>query len=150
MNYWLMKSEPSVFGIDDLKRCKTEPWDGVRNFQARNMLRDVVKKGDLALFYHSSCDEPGIVGVMEIASSGYPDATAFDPEDPHFDPKSDPDKPRWFLVDVRYKRKLRRTITLAELRRQPTLRNMKLLQKGNRLSIMPLTKKEWDYILGME
>ena len=150
MNYWLMKSEPSVFGIDDLKRCKTEPWDGVRNYQARNMLRDAMKQGDLALFYHSACDAPGITGIMEIATPAYADPTAFDPEDPHFDPKSNPDSPRWFLVDVKYKRKLRRIITLAELRKQPLLQEMPLLRKGNRLSIMPVSKKEWDYILDME
>jgi len=150
MNYWLMKSEPSVFGIDDLKRGITEPWDGVRNYQARNMLRDAMKQGDLAWFYHSACDEPGITGIMEIATPAYPDPTAFDPGDPHFDPKSVPDNPRWFLVDVKYKRKLKRTITLAELRNQPPLQEMQLLRKGNRLSIMPVSKKEWDYILGME
>ena len=150
MNYWLMKSEPSVFGIDDLKRRKTEPWDGVRNYQARNMLRDEMKNGDLAFFYHSACDEPGIVGIMEIVKPGYPDPTAFDPASRYFDPKSDPDDPRWYLVDVKYKRKLKRTITLEELRRQPLLQNMKLLQRGNRLSIMPLTEKEWKCVLGME
>lgn len=150
MNYWLMKSEPSVFGIDDLKRCKTEPWDGVRNYQARNLLRDKMKKGDQAFFYHSSCEEPGIAGIMEIATPAYPDPTAFDPDNPHFDTKCDPDNPRWFLVDVKYKRKLKRIITLAELRNQTSLQAMKLLQKGNRLSIMPVSKKEWDYILDME
>ncbi len=150
MNYWLMKSEPNVFGIDDLKRCKTEPWDGVRNYQARNMIRDEMKKGDLAFIYHSSCDEPGVTGIMEIVSEGYPDPTAFNPESPYFDPKSDTDNPRWFLVDVKYRRKLKRTITLTELRDQPPLQGMKLLQKGNRLSIMPVTKKEWDWILTME
>jgi predicted RNA-binding protein with PUA-like domain len=150
MNYWLMKSEPSEFSIDDLKHRNTEPWDGVRNYQARNMLRDAMKKGDLAFFYHSGCDEPGIAGILEIARPGYPDPTAFDPGSPHFDPKSDPDNPRWYLVDVKYKRKLKRTITLGVLRDQAPLQGMKLLQKGNRLSIMPVTRKEWDYILGME
>jgi predicted RNA-binding protein with PUA-like domain len=150
MNYWLMKSEPSVFGIDDLKRRKTEPWDGVRNYQARNMLRDEMKPGDLAFFYHSSCAVPGIAGVMEIVSAGYPDPTAFMPDSPHFDSNSDPARPRWYLVDVRYKRKLKRVITLEELCLQPPLAQMKLLQKGNRLSIMPLARQEWDYILKME
>jgi predicted RNA-binding protein with PUA-like domain len=147
-----MKSEPSEFSIDDLKNRpnKTEPWDGVRNYQARNMMRDEMKKGDLVFFYHSNCEEPGIVGVMTIAKEGYPDHTAFDPEDKHFDPKSDPDNPRWFYVDVKYKRKLKRTITLSELRDHKALKDMKLLQKGNRLSIMPVSKKEWDYILGLE
>ncbi|MEQ8426486.1 MAG: EVE domain-containing protein [Gammaproteobacteria bacterium] len=152
MKYWLMKSEPSEFSIDDLKNRpkKTEPWDGVRNYQARNMMRDEMKKGDLVFFYHSNCEEPGIVGIMTVAKEGYPDHTAFDPDDKHFDPKSDPDNPRWFYVDVKYKRKLGRTITLTELRENKPLQKMKLLQKGNRLSIMPVSKKEWDYILGLE
>lgn len=147
-----MKSEPSEFSIDDLKSNpdKTEPWDGVRNYQARNMMRDEMKKGDLVFFYHSNCDIPGIVGIMTINKEGYPDPTAFDPNDKHFDPKSDPDKPRWILVDVKYKRKLKRTISLAELKEQKYLENMKLLQRGNRLSVMPVTKKEWDYILSLE
>ena len=150
MNYWLMKSEPSVFSIDDLKRAGTEPWDGVRNYQARNMLRDDMKKGDLAFFYHSSCAVPGIAGIMQIASAGYPDASAFDPDDPHFDPKCNPEQPRWYLVDVRFKRKLKHVITLEQLRQQAPLAGMKLLQKGNRLSVMPVTRKEWETILGME
>lgn len=152
MQYWLMKSEPSEFSIDDLNNRpkKTEPWDGVRNYQARNMMRDEMKKGDLVFFYHSNCEEPGIVGIMTVAKEGYPDHTAFDPDDKHFDPKSDPENPRWFYVDVKYKRKLKRTITLSELREQKPLQKMKLLQKGNRLSIMPVSKKEWDYILGLE
>ena len=145
-----MKSEPGSFSIDDLRRCKIEPWDGVRNYQSRNMLRDEMQKGDLAFLYHSSCDTPGIAGIMEIVSEGYPDATAFDPENHHFDPASDPDRPRWCVVDVKYKRKLRRTITLTELRGHRSLQRMKLLQKGNRLSITPVTQTEWDYILGME
>ena len=152
MNYWLMKSEPEEFSIDDLKNRpkKTEPWDGVRNYQARNMMRDDMKKGDLAFFYHSNCDEIGIVGMMEIVREGYPDPTAFDPDDKHFDPKSDPDNPRWIHVDVKYKRKFKRTITLAELKEHRSLENMRLLQKGNRLSVMPVTKKEWNYILKLE
>ena len=147
-----MKSEPTEFSIDDLKHRpdKTEPWDGVRNYQARNMMRDEMKKGDLVFFYHSNCDVPGIVGIMTINKEGYPDHTAFDPEDKHYDPKSDPDNPRWFYVDVKYKRKLKRTISLTELKDQKSLKNMKLLQRGNRLSIMPVTKKEWDYILSLE
>jgi predicted RNA-binding protein with PUA-like domain len=152
MRYWLMKSEPSTFSLDDLKARpkQIEPWDGVRNYQARNFMRDDMRKGDLAFFYHSNCAEPGIVGIMTIAGKAYPDPTAFDPEDDHYDPKSDPDNPRWYLVDVRYKRKLKRTITLQELKQHKALRDMKLLQKGNRLSIMPVTKEEWDYILGLE
>jgi len=152
MNYWLMKSEPGEFSIDDLKQRpkKTEPWDGVRNYQARNMMRDDMQKGDLAFFYHSNCDEPGIAGIMEIVSEGYPDPTAFDPQDKHFDAKSDADNPRWFLVDVRFKRKFKRTITLAELREHKALENMKLLQRGNRLSVMPVSRDEWEYIIGLE
>lgn len=147
-----MKSEPDEFSIDDLKQCpkKTEPWDGVRNYQARNMMRDDMQKGDLAFFYHSNCDEPGIAGIMEIVSEAYPDPTAFDPEDKHFDAKSDADNPRWFLVDVRFKRKFKRTITLAELREHKALENMKLLQRGNRLSVMPVSRDEWEYIIGLE
>jgi len=152
MAYWLMKSEPGEFSIDDLKNRprKTEPWDGVRNYQARNMMRDDMAVGDIAFFYHSNCDEPGIAGIMTIASKPYPDPTAFDPDDKHHDPKSDPDKPRWYLVDVKYKRKLRRVIPLSELKAKKPLQGMRLLQKGNRLSIMPVSKKEWDYILGLE
>jgi predicted RNA-binding protein with PUA-like domain len=152
MNYWLMKSEPDVFSIDDLENRpnQTEPWDGVRNYQARNMLRDEMKKGDLAFFYHSSCEIPGIVGIIEIAKEGYPDPTAFNPKHRYYDPKSKRDKPTWYLVDVKFKRKLKRTIPLTELRDKKPLQNMKLLQKGNRLSVMLVTKKEWDYILSLE
>lgn len=147
-----MKSEPSEFSIDDLKNLpgKTEPWDGVRNYQARNMMRDEMKKGDRVFFYHSNCKEPGIVGLMTVHKEGYADHTAFDPEDKHYDPKSDPDNPRWFYVDVKYKRKLKRTISLSEMREHKALANLKLLHKGNRLSIMPVSKKEWDYILKLE
>ncbi len=152
MNYWLMKSEPDVFSIDDLKNHpkQTESWDGVRNYQARNMLRDEMKKGDLAFFYHSSCEVPGIVGIMEIAKEGYPDPTAFIPKHKYYDPKSKPENPAWYLVDVKFNRKLKRIIPLTELRGKKPLQNMKLLQKGNRLSMMPITRKEWDYILGLE
>ena len=152
MNYWLMKSEPGEFSIDDLKSRpkQTEPWDGVRNYQARNIMRDEMNKGDLAFFYHSNCTEPGIVGIMKIASDAYPDPTAFDPRDPHFDPKSDPDNPRWYLVDVRFQRKLKRTITLNELREEKPLENMKLLQRGNRLSVMPVSETEWKHVLSLE
>lgn len=152
MNYWLMKSEPDVFGIDALRKRpkQTEPWDGVRNYQARNMLRDQMKKGDLAFFYHSNCAEPGIVGIMRIAREGYPDSSAFDPDDDHYDAKSSPDAPRWYRVDVRYQRKLRRTITLAELKEHPELTGMSLLARGNRLSVMPVTGPQWDFILSLE
>ncbi len=127
-----------------------EPWDGVRNYQARNMIRDEMKKGDLAFFYHSNCDNPGIVGMMTIASKGYPDPTAFDPQNKYFDPKSNPDKPTWYLVDVKFKRKFKILINLVELRRHEELSKMKLLQKGNRLSVMPVTETEWKFILNLE
>jgi predicted RNA-binding protein with PUA-like domain len=149
MNYWLMKSEPEVFGIEHLKKMpqKQEHWDGVRNYQARNMMRDQMQKGDLVFFYHSNCEEPGIVGVKE----GYPDFTAFDPESKYYDPKSDADNPRWFMVDVKYKRQLKRTISLRELKQHAdALEGFALLQKGSRLSIMPVSRQQWDYILGLE
>lgn len=150
MRYWLMKTEPSEYSIDDLKREKTEHWDGVRNYQARNMMRDQMKIGDLAFMYHSNCDEIGIVGTMTIHREGYPDHTAFDKKDKHFDPKSDPDNPRWIMVDVKYKRKLKRTITLQELKSYKELQNTTLLRKGNRLSVMEITKQDWDFILSLE
>ncbi len=150
MQYWLMKSEPSEYGIEDLKRDKTEHWDGVRNYQARNMMRDQMKKNDLAFLYHSNCDEIGIVGVMTVHREGYPDHTAFDKKDKHYDPKSDPENPRWIMVDVKYKRKLKRTITLQELKTHKKLEGMQLLQKGNRLSIMPVSEQHWEYILSLE
>ncbi len=150
MQYWLMKTEPSEYSIDDLKRDKVEHWDGVRNYQARNMMRDEMKKGDLAFMYHSNCDEIGIVGIMVIAREGYTDHTAFDKNDKHYDLKSDPNNPRWFMVDVRYKRKLKRIITLAELKQHKKLEDLQLLQRGNRLSIMSISKKNWDLILSLE
>ena len=152
MTRWLMKSEPSEFGIDDLEARpnQTEPWDGVRNYQARNMMRDEMHVGDLAFFYHSNCDEPGIVGIVEIAREGYPDPTAFDPEDRHYDPKSERSNPRWYLVDVRFVRKLERNILLAELKAAPELSEMALGRRGNRLSIMPVTEDQWDHVLALE
>ncbi len=152
MNYWLMKSEPAEFSLDDLQNRPggTEPWDGVRNYQARNYMRDGMAQGDAAFFYHSNCATPGIAGIVSVAGPAYPDPTVFDPADRHYDPKSDPEHPRWYLVDVVYQRHLKRFISLDELRRQKTLKDMKLLQKGNRLSVMPVTKKEWDFILGLE
>lgn len=152
MKYWLMKSEPDVFSIDDLKAMprKTEHWDGVRNYQARNMMRDEMKKGDLVFFYHSNCQVPGIVGIMEVVHEGYPDHTALDPESKYFDPKSDPDNPRWYMVDVKYKRKLKRAIPLEELKGLRSLEGMLLLRKGNRLSVLPVEKNHWDAILRLE
>jgi predicted RNA-binding protein with PUA-like domain len=152
MNYWLMKSEPDVFGIEHLKKCpaKTEPWDGVRNYQARNMMRDDMKKGDLVFFYHSNCKQPGIVGIMKVVREGYPDHTAFDAKEKYFDPKSDPDNPRWYMVDVRYVRMLKRVITLSELKTHKQLSDFPLVRRGNRLSVMPVSKKDWDFILALE
>ena len=152
MNYWLMKSEPDTFGINDLcnKPGQTEHWDGVRNYQARNMMRDAMKFGDQVLFYHSNCDVPGIVGIMEVVREGYPDFSAFDPDDPHFDPKSDPANPRWMMVDVKYVRTLSRIISLKELKLHPELADLALVRRGNRLSIMPVSEQQWDFILGLE
>lgn len=148
MQFWLMKSEPDVFGIEHLyaQKRKTDHWDGIRNYQARNFMRDEMKNGDLAFFYHSNCDEPGIVGIMEIVKEAYVDHTQFDSNEKYFDPKSTPDKPRWMMVDVKFKEKLKQTITLKELKANPKLKDMRLVQKGNRLSIMPITKKEWHII----
>ncbi len=152
MSYWLMKSEPNAFSIDDLQAMpeQTEHWDGVRNYQARNMMRDQMKVGDQVFFYHSNCETPGIVGLMEVVRTGYPDHTAFDPQSRHFDPQSSPDRPRWFMVDVKYLRHTRRVIPLSELKEQELLEKMPLVRKGNRLSIMPVTPVEWDYILRLE
>ena len=151
MRYWLFKSEPEEFGIDDLnkKRSKTEHWDGVRNYQARNFMRDDMKIGDLGFFYHSNCDVPGIVGIVEVVKEGYVDHTAFDPDDKHYDPKSDPEKPRWFMVDVKFVERFPDTISLQQLKTNPKLADMRLVQKGNRLSVMPVEKKEWTAILKM-
>lgn len=150
MQYWLMKSEPDVYSIDDLKKEKTDHWEGIRNYQARNFMRDEMRKGDLAFFYHSSCEEPGIVGIMKIHKTAYPDFTAFAPDEKYYDPKSDPENPRWLMVDVRYVRKLKRNISLKELKLHEALGNMRLLQRGNRLSITPISEKEWNYILTLE
>ena len=150
MTCWLMKSEPDAFSIDDLaaRPGKREHWDGVRNYQARNFMREM-KKGDKVLFYHSSCTEPGVVGVAKVVKEAYPDFTAFDPESKYFDPKSSPDKPRWFMVDIQFQKKLKRTIALAELKQNPLLEGMQLLRKGNRLSVMPVAESEFDAILAM-
>ena len=153
MNYWLMKSEPDMFGISDLynKPNQTEHWDGVRNYQARNMMRDAMKLGDQVFFYHSNCDMPGIAGIMEVVREGYPDFSAFDPDDRHFDPKSDPANPRWMMVDVRYVRTLlSRIISLKELKLYPELADLALIKRGNRLSIMLVSKSQWDFILALE
>jgi len=149
MAYWLMKSEPDSFSIDDLAKRpkKTEPWNGVRNYQARNFMRDGMKKGDLAFFYHSSCAEPGVVGIVEIARAAYPDPTARNPESPYYDPRANADNPVWVMVDVRLKKKFKAPVSLRLLKSLKSLSGMPLLQRGNRLSILPLTKKEWETIL---
>ena len=154
MKYWLMKSEPGEFSIDDLQHAPGGEtfWDGVRNYQARNFMRDDMKVGDGVLYYHSNCPETGVVGVATVCREAYPDHTAFDPEDKHYDPKSDPDNPRWCMVDIRFERKFERVILLRELRRYADgpLRDMLLLRRGNRLSITPVTAGEWDFILSLE
>ncbi len=158
MAHWLMKSEPDAFGIDDLaaRPAQTEPWDGVRNYQARNMMRDEMRLGDQVLFYHSNTKEPGIVGIAEVVREGYPDHTAFDPNAKYYDPKSDPDNPRWYMVDLRYVRHLKRTITLTELKAMVTaepdspLADLPLVRRGNRLSIMPVTDAQWALLLQLE
>jgi predicted RNA-binding protein with PUA-like domain len=154
MNHWLFKSEPDTFGIDALAKApkKTSAWDGVRNYQARNMLRDSIKKDDLAFFYHSSCEVPGIAGIVSITRGGYPDVTAFDPKHHHYDADSEQDSPRWYVVDVKLVRKLKRVITLDELRAHADkkLKDFVLLRRGNRLSVMPVTNKDWDFILTLE
>lgn len=150
MAHWLMKSEPDAYSIDDLERDRREPWDGIRNYQARNMMRDDMRVGDEIFFYHSSCKEPGIVGIARVASKPYPDPTQFDPESRYFDPKSDPDDPRWCLVDVEFVRRLARTITLTELKDQPKLDGLLVARRGNRLSIMPVSSAHWARILELE
>ncbi len=141
-----MKSEPNCYSIDDLKNDNITHWDGVRNYQARNMMRDQMKNKDLVFFYHSNAKPTGIVGVAEVCKEGYPDHTAFDPTSDHPDPSSDPDNPRWFMVDIKFKKKFKNIISLQELKKIDFLKNMKLLQKGNRLSVMPITQQEWDFI----
>ncbi len=147
MAFWLMKSEPDEVSIDDLAASpdRIVPWFGVRNYQARNFMRDAMQIGDLAFFYHSGCTEPGIAGICEVCSEPYPDATQFVAVNPYFDPKSSPEQPRWWLRDVRFVKKTP-YLTLAELRSYPELANMRLLARGNRLSITPVTAEEWAFI----
>lgn len=149
MNYWLFKSEPNCYSIDDLKRDNIEHWDGIRNYQARNMLRDDVKKGDKVLFYHSSCAEPAVVGLCEVIKEGYPDYTAFDPKSEHPDPKSDPDNPRWFMVDVKFLEKFKHPLPLAQMKEMSEFSGMRLLQRGNRLSLFPVEKKHFDLVCNL-
>lgn len=149
MHYWLFKSEPSCFSIDDLKRRpkQTEHWDGVRNYQVRNLLRDKIKQGDLGFFYHSSCTPPGIAGIIEVVKEGYPDNTAWDSQSDHFDPASSPENPRWYMVDVKLIKKFPRLITLNEIKSHSTLQHMLINRRGNRLSITPVTASEWRVII---
>lgn len=150
MRYWLMKSEPSDVSIDDLASMpdQTVAWYGVRNYQARNFMRDQMRVGDGVFFYHSTCEEPGIAGIAEVSKLAYPDATQFDRENKYFDPKATPENPRWFNVDVRLVRKTR-LVGIKELRSYSELGNMRILQKGNRLSITPIDPAEWGFIMGI-
>jgi predicted RNA-binding protein with PUA-like domain len=150
VSHWLMKSEPDAYSIDDLKRDRRVPWDGIRNYQVRNMIRDEMQQGDKAFFYHSSCDVPAIVGLMKIASRPYADPTQFDSRSRYFDPKSTKDEPRWFLVDVAFERKLKRPITLQELKEHPALSGFRLTRRGNRLSVFPVSEDHWNLVLGLE
>ena len=153
MNHWLMKTEPSTFSIDDLAKApkRTTCWDGVRNYQVRNMLRDQFRIADLAFMYHSSCELPGIVGVMKVTSTGYPDPTALDPKHANFDPAATAAEPRWYMVDVRLEQRFSRVISLDELRThaQGKLRDLQILKRGNRLSITPVRAQDWRFIIAL-
>jgi len=151
MKYWLLKSEPSVFGIKDLKNMPngTEHWDGVRNYQARNFMRDEMKYGDQVFFYHSNCKVPGIVGIAKVVRESYPDFTAYDPESNYYDPKSTRENPRWFMVDISFEREFSRVISLNELKACVELQEMALVGRGNRLSVMPVSKDQWQFILSL-
>ncbi|MCS3747295.1 EVE domain-containing protein [Xanthomonas sp. 3793] len=150
--YWLMKSEPDTFSIDDLERVGTEPWNGVRNYQARNFMRDGMQVGDGVFFYHSNCKVPGIVGLARVASAAYPDDTQFDPKSDYHDPKANREDPRWMLVDVAFERKLKRTISLDEIKQHADAlgEGFPLIARGNRLSILPVTAAQWKLLLAME
>ena len=151
MKHWLMKSEPTAFAIDDLMACPhgTDHWDGVRNYQARNFLRDEIREGDRVLFFHSG-KTPAVVGTARVVRNGYPDHTALDPQSEHFDPKSTPDNPIWYMVDIRFETRFNAPLPLAELRRFPALAGMQLLKKGMRLSIQPVTASEFDFIVALD
>lgn len=150
-HFWLLKSEPDTFSIDDLERSfeQSTLWDGVRNYQARNFMRDDMQQGDLAFIYHSSCKIPAIMGIATVTHINLPDVTAWDPASEYYDPKSTPDNPRWFTVQVQFKRRFRSPITLQTLKETPALAPMALLQRGNRLSILPITEEQWQIILSM-
>ena len=146
MRYWLFKSEPSTYGIDHLAKDKVTAWTGVRNYQARNFMRDGMRPGDRGFFYHSSCDEPGIAGIVEVRGAAYPDETQFDRKSRYYDPAATSDQPRWFNVDLKFVKKTR-TVSIAELRANKALKDMLILQRGNRLSITPVTAAEWKTII---
>ena len=150
--YWLMKSEPDAFSIDDLERVGTEPWNGVRNYQARNFMRDGMQVGDGVLFYHSNCDVPGIVGIATVASKAYPDPTQFNPKSAYHDPKSTHEEPRWQLVDIAFERKLKRIIPLDEIKQHADAlgEEFALVRRGNRLSVFPVTAAQWKHLLSLE
>lgn len=144
--YWLFKSEPDVYSIDDLKKEKTAYWEGVRNYQARNLLRDTIKKGDQVLFYHSNAKPPGVAGICEVVKEGYPDHTQFEEDSKYFDPKSPKDNPRWFMVDVKFVKKFNQIVSLEQLKNTTGLEEMMVTKRGARLSIQPVTAKEWKII----
>ncbi|MBS1910608.1 MAG: EVE domain-containing protein [Bacteroidetes bacterium] len=148
-NYWLLKSEPDCYSIDDLQRDGTTFWSGVRNYQARNYMRDEMKPGDGVLFYHSSAEPPGVAGIAEIAREGYADATALDPKDDHYDPKSTQENPIWMMVDVKFVKKFKELIPLNELKETPGLEKMMVTQRGSRLSVQPVTEEEWKIVTKM-
>jgi predicted RNA-binding protein with PUA-like domain len=150
VQHWLMKSEPDVFGVDDLDKVRRTSWEGVRNYQARNFLRDGMRRGDLAFLYHSSCEEPGIVAIMEVVREAYPDPTQFDRRSPYHDPGSTRDTPRWVTVDVQMKRRLALPVTLERLKDERPLSSLALVRRGNRLSVMPVSPAEWRHILSLE
>ena len=152
MNYWLIKSEPTSYSIDDLikEKNKTTCWDGVRNYQARNFMRDEMKENDLTFFYHSSCQEPGIAGIVKVVREGYPDHSALNPDEHHYDPKSTLENPRWVMVDVQFQKKFSKLITLSALKNNPLLNDLLILRKGNRLSVTPVSKAHWKAIVAME
>jgi predicted RNA-binding protein with PUA-like domain len=147
MNHWLMKSEPDVFSIDDLKKKKKSGWDGVRNYQARNFMRDDMKLGDLVLFYHSSCEIPGVAGIAKVSKTSHPDPTQFDPKSDYYDPKATNEAPRWFMVEVEFSEKFDQVITLSAIKSTKGLENLPLVQKGSRLSINPISEKEFNIII---
>jgi len=149
MKYWLFKSEPNSYSIDDLKKDKKTHWDGIRNYQARNFIRDEMKKGDLVLFYHSNAEPNAVVGVCEIVKEAYPDHTAFDPDSKYYDPKSKKDNPAWMMIDLKYKKKFKNPVELSTIKDNPKLKDMRLVQRGNRLSVFPIEKKEFNEILKM-